>query len=337
MIQQAIAGLIRRQPLTMEEAEAVMSEIMDGEATPAQIAGFVVAMAAKGETMEEVAGCARAMRARATRVPTRRRPLVDTCGTGGDHSGTFNISTTAAFVVAAAGLPVAKHGNRSASSRCGSAEVLEALGVSLALEPELVGRAIDEVGIGFLYAAKLHGSMRHAAGPRKELGVRTIFNLLGPLTNPAGADCQLIGVATTDLVPLMAGALRLLGTQRALVVHGYGGVDELTLAGPARVAEVFQGEVHEYQLDPSDYGLTAAPNAALRGGEPAENAVITRAVLSGESGPRTDVVLFNAAAALLAGGLAQDLREGLELARRAIAHGEAADRLQALRAFAQSA
>ncbi len=335
MIKDAIAAILRGTLLTADEAEAAIDEVMQGQATPAQIAGFAVALAFRGESAAELAGCARSMRRHATAVPVARPDAIDNCGTGGDGLATFNISTTAAFVAAGAGCAVAKHGNRAASSRCGSAEVLEALGVRLDLPPAATGRAVDEIGIGFLYAPLLHGALRHAAAPRKELGVRTVFNLLGPLANPAGVRRQVIGVARPEHVRLVAEALRELGSEHAFVLHGAGGADELTLAGDNIVCEVKAGELREMTLNAQELGLAAAPIAALAGGEAPENAAITRSVLRGETGPRRDVVLLNAAAAIYVGALAPDLKEALRLAEDSIDSGRAADRLDQLIAFAQ--
>ncbi len=340
MIRKAIQQLLEGQALTAAEAEAVMDEIMCGEATPAQIAGFLVALRSKGETVAEITGCARAMRRAARQVTTRQAWLIDTCGTGGDRAGTFNISTTAAFVVAGAGLAVAKHGNRSVSSRCGSADVLEALGANLDLSPEEIAMCIDEVGIGFLFAPRLHPAMRFAIGPRRELGIRTIFNILGPLTNPAQAQAQLLGVYDARLTSVMAHVLRELGSRGAYVVHGYGGVDELTTAGPNQVSFFGVGRaggvVITETLDPQTLGFPQVEIDALKGGDSAENARITRAILSGkERSPRRDVVLLNAAAALLVGGRVQDLPEGIELAKSSIDSGAAYRTLQAFIAFTQ--
>ena len=336
-IREAIARLVERQDLTAEEAEEVMGQVMQGEATPAQIGGFLIALRMKGETVEEITGFARAMRRHALPVQTRRAPLVDTCGTGGDRSGTFNISTTAAFVVAGAGLPVAKHGNRSVSSHCGSADVLEALGVNLNLSPEAVARCVDEIGIGFLFAPRFHPAMKHAIGPRREMGVRTVFNVLGPLTNPAGAQVQVLGVYDPVLTETMAGVLGSLGCRAAFVVHGADGLDELSTTGPNRVSQLDNGSIRSYVLDPTDVGLPRVSVSALRGGDAAENAAILRSVLQGEIGPRRDVVLLNAAAALVAGGCAADMREGLHLAARSIDSGAALEKLEALIAFTQRA
>lgn len=337
MIKEAIARLVAGEDLSPAEAEGALDAIMAGEATHAQTGAFLAALAAKGATVAEVAGCARAMRRHATPVSPRRRPLVDTAGTGGDGCGTFNISTAAAFVMAGAGAAVAKHGNRSATSRCGSADVLEALGVALDLPPARIAAAIDEVGIGFLFAQSLHQAMRHVGPARREIGVPTVFNLLGPLTNPAFAERQVVGVARPDLMPLVAGALRELGTERALVIHGAGGADEATLAGPVQVIDVEGGTSRTYEVDPASIGLVPAPLAALRGGDAAANAAIFTGVLRGEEGPCRDAVVFNAALGLVAAGVAKDPREGVEAARAAIDEGRAMAALAGLIAFDREA
>lgn len=331
MIKDAIQQLIDRKDLSREMARQVMDQIMSGQTTDAQIAGFLVALRCKGETADEIAGCAEAMRQKATPIHTSRQPLIDTCGTGGDGSGTFNISTTVAFVAAGAGLGVAKHGNRAMSSQCGSADVLQALGINVEIGPEQVGACLDQAGIGFLFAPKLHGAMKHAIGPRRELGTRTVFNVLGPLTNPAGARRQLIGVYSPGLTEKLARVLGALGSERAFVVHGSDGLDELTLTGPSQVAELQDGQVSTYAVSPEEFGLQSAPAAALKGGDAQENARILEAVLSGEEGPRRDIVLLNAAAAIAAGGLATDLHQGLALARAAITSGRALQALETLR------
>lgn len=329
MIKTLISRVIDGVDLSEAEAREAMELIMDGGATPAQIAALVTALRMKGETVEEITGCATAMRARATRVKTRHRLVVDTCGTGGDGSSTFNISTTAAFVVAGAGVTVAKHGNRSVSSRSGSADVLEALGIRLDLTPEQVGRCLDEVGIGFLFAPSLHEAMKHAAVPRREIGIRTIFNLLGPLTNPAGAQAQVVGVFRPELTEKLAGVLRNLGTEHALVVHG-GGLDEITLFGPTRISEVVSGEIRTYEVEPEQLGLRSAPREALQGGEPVDNALITMVVLQGAGGPRRDVTLANAGAALVAAGAARNLVTGVRMAADSIDSGRALAKLVGL-------
>lgn len=335
-IKTAINKVMDGQSLADEEAEEVMSQIMRGEATPAQIGSYLTALRMKGETVAEISGSVRAMRRSAVPVQPRTGPaaLVDTCGTGGDGAGTFNISTTAAFVVAGAGQKVAKHGNRSVSSKSGSADVLAALGANLDLTPEQVAQAIDEVGLGFLFAPKLHPAMKHAIGPRRELGVRTIFNILGPLTNPAGAMAQVIGVYDGQLTEPLAHVLKRLGSRGAFVVHGYGGLDELTTAGPNRVSRLEQGEVVTEKLDPAELGFARADPAELLGGAAEENARITHDLLAGrEKGARRDVVVLNAAAALAAAGKAADLAEGVRLAAQSIDSGAALSVLERYIAF----
>jgi anthranilate synthase/phosphoribosyltransferase len=338
-IQEAIAKAMDGQDLTEIEAEAAMTQIMEGQATPAQIGAFLTALRMKGEAVSEIAGCARAMRRSAVPVrPKRAKTLVDTCGTGGDGAGTFNISTTAAFVVAGAGQPVAKHGNRSISSQCGSADVLEALGVNLDLTPDQVAACVDEVGIGFLFAPKLHPAMKHAIGPRRELGVRTIFNLLGPLTNPANASAQVLGVYDSGLTETLAYVLKTLGSRAAFVVHGSGGLDELTTAGPNRVSVLRDGRVETHAFDPADLGFPPAGHSDLAGGDANENAQITRGVLSGLlNGPRRDVVVLNAAAALVAGDRAKTLPEAIRLARESLDSGSAQHALDHLIEFTRMA
>ena len=328
-IQRAIDIISRFGHLQLEEAEAVMNQIMAGEASEAQIGAYLMGLRMKGETQDEITGSARAMRANATRIPTTvETDLLDTCGTGGDKSGTFNISTTVAFVAAAAGIPVAKHGNRAATSKCGSADVLAELGVNLDLTPAQVGQCVDEVGIGFLFAVKLHPAMKYAIGPRRQMAVRTIFNILGPLTNPAGAQRQLMGVFAPDLTDLLAHVLGALGSKSAIVASGYGGVDELTTTGPNRVSFLQDGTVQTYELDPLDYGFEGAHISDLLGGDPPTNAAILRGVLGGEvDGPKQDVVVLNAGAALLAGGLVDDLQSGIEMAREIIKSGAALAKL----------
>lgn len=332
-IQRAIDQLSRFGHLSPGEAEAVMQQIMTGGATDAQIAAYLMALRMKGETHDEIAGSARAMRANAHHVPTRfdAAELLDTCGTGGDKSGTFNISTTVAFVAAGAGIRVAKHGNRAASSKCGSADVLQALGVNLDLTPEQVGECVETVGVGFLFAPKLHPAMRYAIGVRRELGVRTIFNILGPLTNPAGARRQLMGVFAADLTDLLAHVLGELGSVSAMVVSGYGGLDELTTTGPNKVSHFQNGAVRSYELNPADLGFRGAPISELQGGDPAQNAAILRGVLSGGiDDAKRDVVLLNGAAALVAGGVATTIQEGITQAAQVIDSGAALAKLEAL-------
>ena len=336
MIQRALARLLDGHDLSRDEARGVMGSIMSGEATSAQIAGFLIALRAKGETAEEIAGCAEAMREHAVPVRPRRDDLVDTAGTGGDGGKTFNISTAAALVAAAAGAGVAKHGNRSVSSLAGSADVLEALGFNLELDHERVARSIDELGFGFLFAPTHHPAMRHAAGVRRELATRTVFNVLGPLTNPAGARAQVVGVYSPQLVRTIAEVLAQLGARRAFVVHGAGGIDELSPIGPNLVCEVADGAVREYQLDPLDLGISRCEPDALRGGDAVHNAAAIRRVLAGEHGGHRSAVLLNAAGAIAAAGHARDLAEGLALAREAVDSGAAGARLDELSAFTQA-
>jgi anthranilate phosphoribosyltransferase len=336
MIKEAIDIIVnQRRHLTEEEAAAVMRDIMSGEASPAQAGAFLAALRMKGETVDEIAGMARVMREHALRVETDGA-VVDTCGTGGDASGTFNVSTAAAFVVAAAGARVAKHGNRAMSSACGSADVLEALGARIDLTPEQVSTCIQQVGIGFMFAQVFHPAMKHAAPVRREIGIRTVFNVLGPLTNPAGARHQLLGVARPELAPMLAAVLARLGARHALVVHGADGLDELSLTGPSHVHEVRDGAIREFEVTPSELDLGAAPLDAVRGGSPQENAQTFRAVLKGEPGPVRDIVLLNAAAALVAADAASSLREGVAAARAAIDSGAAAAKLDAFVALTRS-
>jgi anthranilate phosphoribosyltransferase len=336
MIQSAISKLLDGTQLARAEARAVMDEIMRGEATPAQIGGFLVALRSKGETAEEITGCAEAMRDHVLVVRPGRDDLVDTAGTGGDGAHTINISTAAALVAAAAGAGVAKHGNRAVSSACGSADVLEALGFTLEQEPQRIARSIDELGFGFLFAPSHHPAMRHAAAVRRELATRTVFNVLGPLTNPAGARAQVVGVYSPDLVRTIADVLARLGARRAYVVHGAGGIDELSPVGQNLLAEIVDGEVLERRLDPeSELGIPRCSVDELRGGSPAENAEAIREVFAGADGGRRNAILLNAAGAIAAGGHAADLREGLEVARRTIDSGAAAERLELLIAFSR--
>ncbi len=318
----ALNRLLARQDLTREEAAGAMRLMMSGEATPVQIAAFVVALRAKGETAEEVAGLASVMLDLAPRVDTPG-PVVDTCGTGGDRAGTINVSTIAAIVAAGAGATVAKHGNRAASSRCGSADLLEALGVKVALQPPGVSRCLHEAGIGFMFAPVFHASMAHAAVPRREMGIATVFNFLGPLTNPARPAAQVVGVADPRMQPVIAGVLRDRGT-RAFVVRGGDGIDEITTTGPTRVIDVGGGGEPEFQLDPAGLGLPTAEPSDLAGGDPARNAEVARSVLSGEAGPARDIVLLNAAAALTVAGTAGNLQDGLAAAAESVDSGRAA-------------
>jgi anthranilate phosphoribosyltransferase len=336
-MQDALAQLLDGRDLSRAEACRVMDTIMSGDATPAQIGGFLVALRLKGETADEIAGCAEAMRAHVLPVRPVREDLVDTAGTGGDGGKTFNISTAAALVAAAAGAGVAKHGNRSVSSQAGSADVLEALGFELELPPDRIAQSIDELGFGFMFAPTHHPSMRHAAPVRRELAARTVFNVLGPLTNPAGARAQVVGVYSPLLVPVIADVLAALGARRAFVVHGAGGVDELSPAGPNLVHEVVDGATHGREIDPLDLGVARCDPDELRGGDAAANAASIREVFAGAGGGRRDAILLNAAGAIAAGGHAADLREGLELAREAVDSGAAAERLEQLVAFSREA
>ena len=338
--------LVDRRDLSRIEAAAAMEAIMSGAATNAQIAAFLTALRMKGETVEELIGFAQVMRQKVVRIRTRgdevaaltgtdREMLIDTCGTGGDATGTFNVSTATAFVVAGAGLRVAKHGNRSVSSLCGSADVVEALGINLELTPQKVGRCVDEVGVGFLYAPLLHTAMKHVMPARREMGIRTVFNMLGPLTNPAGANAQIIGVYSAALTEPLARVLAELGTVRAFVVHGSDNLDEISNTGESRVSEVREGLVRTFAVRPEDFGMPRAAIADLRGGDREQNAQIIRGLLDGEPGPRRDIVLMNAAAALVAGGRARELKEGVALAGQSIDAGAARGKLQALIALSQ--
>ncbi len=336
MIKEAIAKVVDSQNLSMNETENVMKEIMGGEATSAQIASFITALRIKGETSEEIAGCARIMQEHALQVNPKRTDVVDTCGTGGDASGTFNISTTVAFVAAGAGLGVAKHGNRSITSKCGSADLMEALGVKITLAPEQVAQCVDEVGIGFCFAPAFHPAMKYATPVRQEIALRTVFNVLGPLANPARAKRQLIGVYNENLTEVLADVLRALKSERAFVVHGADGLDELSTTGINRVSELKDGQVTTYKLDPQELGLVKTSLNDLLGGTLEENAVITRNILNGESGPKRDIVLLNAAAILVAGGKADNLKEGLDVAAGSIDNGTALKKIDDLAKMSQS-
>ena len=336
MIREAIAKVVQMENLNEAEMMEVMDEVMEGQATPAQIASLITALRIKGETIAEVTGAARIMRQKATRIDARSPVIVDTCGTGGDGRNTFNISTTAAFVVAAAGLTVAKHGNRAVSSGCGSADVLEALGVNISAAPEIVEECVQQIGIGFLFAPRLHGAMKYAIGPRREIGIRTIFNMLGPLTNPAGATCQLIGVYDPRLTEMFAGVLKNLGTKRAFVVHGSDGLDEATITGETRVSELRDGMISTYNIDPADLFDGSYSIEALRGGDATANARITKDVLTGQNGACRQIVLLNAALAIAAGEKAGSLKEGIQVAADAIDSGAARKKLQALIALSNS-
>jgi len=342
MIKEAINKLIIGKDLDETLMIEVMNEIMTGETTPAQIGAFITALRIKGETIEEISGAAKVMREKSTKISTdvavsEGEVLMDTCGTGGDSSGTFNVSTTTAFVAAGAGVPVAKHGNRSVSSLCGSADVLEALGVNLELAPEQVGVCVKEVGIGFLFAPMLHGAMKYAIGPRREIGIRTIFNVLGPLTNPAGANVQLLGVYSPDLCEKLAQVLGRLGSKRAMVVCGAGNVDELTVTGDTEVAELVDGKVRNYVVRPEDVGMQRSRLADLKGGDTAEeSAEQLRGLLQGAIGPRRDMLLLNSGAALYVAGKAPGMKTGVELATEVIDSGAALAKLEALISFSKN-
>ena len=343
MIKNVISKVVLQQDLLEAEMIEVMNQIMGGEATPAQVGAFITALRMKGETIEEITGAARVMRDHATpirvgraldidreEINLDRETVLDTCGTGGSGTKSFNISTTVAFVVSACGAKVAKHGNRSISSACGSADVLEALGVNLNVTPGQVESCINEVGVGFLFAPALHGAMKHAIGPRREIGIRTIFNILGPLTNPAGADRQVLGVYDEKLVEVLAKVLVKLGCQRGFVVHGQDGMDEITLTGPTRVAEINEGKVTLSTIEPEDFGLRRCLLSDLQGGDAEENAAIVRDVLAGAEGPKRDVVLLNAAYALIAAGIVESVDAGLQKAGNMIDEGLAKAKLEGL-------
>ncbi|MFA6822868.1 MAG: anthranilate phosphoribosyltransferase [Geobacter sp.] len=344
MIKQAIAKVVEQQDLTEGEMIEVMNQIMSGECTPAQVGSFITALRMKGETIEEITGAARVMRERATPIRVGKgvldidrdeinidqETILDVVGTGGDGTNTFNISTTVSLMVSACGVKVAKHGNRSVSSACGSADVIEKLGVNLDVTPDVVERCISEVGIGFLFAPALHGAMKHAIGPRREIGIRTIFNILGPLTNPAGADCQVMGVYREELVEKLAGVLHRLGCKNGFVVNGSDGMDEITLTGETAAAEITPGGVRLFTIIPEEYGFTRCSMADLRGGDAVANAVIVRDVLSGAKGPKRDVVLLNAAFALMAAGRCATPQEGIAMAANAIDSGAAKAQLDKL-------
>ena len=333
MFKDYLATIISRTDLNQTQMAEMMSEIFDGKTTDAQVGAMMAALATKGETVEELAGAARAMRKKAHRIQAAAMPVVDTCGTGGDGLKTFNISTTTAFVVAGCGVTVAKHGNRSVSSRCGSADVLETLGIKLDTDPEVVEEAVQEIGIGFLFAPLYHSAMRFAAKARTEVGLRSIFNMLGPLTNPAGANCQLLGVFAPQLTEMFAEALRLLGAKSAFVVHGHDGLDEISVCAPTRVSQLENDMIRTYDIYPEQYfGRLAEPDQ-MAGGDPEENAAITRMILTGEKGPKRDVVLLNTAAALVACQKAADLKTGITQAEQAIDSGAALAKLEALVAY----
>jgi anthranilate phosphoribosyltransferase len=329
-MQQAIKSVLARQNLSRDDMTGVMKLIMTGEATPSQIGGFLVGLRMKGETVDEITAAATVMRELATRVSTQAEHLVDTCGTGGDSSGSFNISTASAIVAAAAGAHVAKHGNRSVSSKSGSADVLEAAGVNLDIDPQSVGACIDEVGVGFLFAQKHHSAMRHAIGPRREMAVRTIFNVLGPLTNPASAPNQVIGVFDGDLVEPLAQVLKQLGSRHVMVVHADDGMDEISISSATSVAELKNGEVTTYRITPSDFGLQQADIASIRVDGVDESLAMIRAVFDNQPGAAADIVCLNAGAAIYVAGLADSHQQGIDMARKAIAEGKATEVLENL-------
>ena len=335
MFRENLNKIVHRNNLSETEMSEMITEIFTGSITDAQIGAFMAALATKGETFEELAGAAKAMRRKALRIQVSSPTVVDTCGTGGDAAQTFNISTTTAFIVAGCGVTVAKHGNRSVSSKCGSADLLEAMGVKLDINPEIVEEAIEEIGIGFLYAPLYHGAMRYAAKARKEVGIRSIFNMLGPLTNPAGANCQLLGVYAPELTEMFAHALRLLGTKRAFVVHGHDGLDEISVCAPTRISELKDDLIRTYDITPEHFFGSKANPKDLAGGDSEENADITRKILAGEKGPKRDVVVLNASAALVAAGKARDFNEGISLAKTSIDSGAAAAKLEKLARYTQ--
>ncbi|MCX7747518.1 MAG: anthranilate phosphoribosyltransferase [Clostridia bacterium] len=330
MIQNAIKKLIDGKNLNEQEMMDAMNMVMEGNATPAQIGSFITALRIKGETIEEITGCARVMRDKADRISPKLDYYIDTCGTGGDGANTFNISTATAFVAAAAGVAVAKHGNRSISSRCGAADVLEALGVEISLSPGQVKQCIEEVGIGFLFAPTFHKSMKHAAGPRKELGIRTIFNILGPLTNPANAKGQVLGVFDGKLTEPIANVLLKLGLERAMVIHGMDGLDEISIVENTKVSEIKDGKIHNFEIDPRDLGLQKAGKEDILGGDAKENAEIIRSIFSGMKGPKRDIVVINSAAALYVGKRVSSLRDGVLMAEEVIDSGKAMKKLDEL-------
>lgn len=331
MLKEAIKELTEGRDMSAEAAQGAMNAIMSGEATPAQVAAFLIALKIKGETAEEITGCARVMREKVTRLNPKRRPLVDTCGTGGGIAKAFNISTTAAFVVAGAGVAVAKHGNRGMTSQCGSADVLEQLGVKIDAEPADVERYIDDIGLGFMFAPLYHSAMKHAIGPRREIGIRTIFNILGPLSNPAFVEAQVVGVNNIDIVEPLAHVLKNLGAQHAFVVAGKDGLDEITTTTTSLIGEAKADAVRVFEFDPAEAGIQLSRIEDLAGGDPAANAAITEEILKGGKGPRRDIVVLNAAFALMAADHVGSVSEGIEAASRSIDSGAALDRLQRLR------
>lgn len=336
MIRDAIKKVVEGCNLTQDEAVLAMTEIMDGEATPAQVSSFITALRMKGETVDEITGFVKVMRDKSIKVKPKSKTLIDTCGTGGDKLNTFNISTAATFVVVGGGVTVAKHGNRAASSTCGSADVLEALGVNLNLSPDQIATCIDQAGVGFMFAPKMHPAMKHAVGPRKEIGIRTIFNMLGPMTNPADAKQQVIGVFSPEITETMAHVLKALGTERAMIFHGMIGLDEISTLGETKISELEDGEVKTYIIEPKDVGLeTARPEDLAVGDSVLDNVKALLDVLDGKKGPKRDIVLLNAAAAFVVSGKADDLTDGIELAKESIDSGAAMKALERFKSITQ--
>lgn len=335
MIQEAISKLVHRKDLTQNESEQVMNEIMEGMATDAQIAGFLIGLRLKGETIDEITACAKIMRQKAHIISPKANHLVDTCGTGGDNSSTFNISTAAAFVASGAGAAVAKHGNKSVSSKCGSADVLKEMGVNIGLNPKQVEKCIEQAGIGFMFAPMFHPSMKFALNARKEIGIRTVFNILGPLTNPANAKSQLIGVFDASLLPAIAEVLKNFGSRHIIAVNG-NGIDEITVCGKTKVCELKNGNINNYEINPVDYGFKLCSLSEIKGGTPQENSKIILDILNGSKGPKRDAVLLNSAAALLAAGMASDYKDALELASNSIDSGNALKKLEELKKITAS-
>ena len=334
MIKEMIGKVVEGKDLTRQQMQGCMDEIMSGQATPAQIGSFITALRLKGETVEEITGAAIVMREKSVKIEMAKGKTVDTCGTGGDGANTFNISTVSAFVASGAGLSVAKHGNRGVSSKCGSADVIKALGVNIDIPAEKVKECIDKVGIGFLFAPLFHGAMKHAIGPRREIGIRTVFNILGPLTNPAGASCQVIGVYHGGLTEPFANVLKNLGAERAFVVHGEDGLDEISITGKTKVSELKDKKIKTYRVGPKDFGIKKAGLEDIKStGSCEDNARIVREILEGKQGPKKDIVLMNASAALVAGGAASDFKQGVEMARESIDSGKAKDKLERLIEF----
>ena len=333
MFKEGLKEIIAGTDLSEEQMSQMILEIFSGNITDSQIGAFMGALSTKGETFEELTGAAKAMRKKAKRIQVNKSVVLDTCGTGGDGTNTFNISTTTALVVSGCGVSVAKHGNRSVSSQCGSADLLEALGVNLNLHPEIVEACIRDIGIGFLFAPLYHGAMKFAAVARKEVGIRSVFNMLGPLTNPAGANCQLLGVYAPELTEMFAQALKAMGTKRAFVVHGHDGLDEISVCAPTRISALTDGIIKTYDLSPEQFFNHTADMNDLAGGSPADNAEITSRILNGEKGPKRDVVLLNAGAALVVAGKTADVKEGIHMAEATIDSGAAADKLQQLIRF----